>query len=197
VRSHKGRELKLDCPVSQFQNILVYMKLPIAEHAKSLLIEAGLSGWTLEAVALRAGCAKGLVAYHHRTRSALLGAVAAQLRGDRLRRRGAALEGTGSAAIDALWTVIVDEHRSGESAAWFALLASRDPEIRLGQHAPADEATLLGRRMVTALSLETDAVAVGHTTIAALDGFAAALLQGGLVEDVRDAYHRFWLGLLG
>jgi len=173
------------------------MKLRISEHAKSLLIEVGLAAWTLDAVAQRAGCAKGLVAYHHRTRSALLGSVAAQLRADRLRRRTSALEASGSTAIDELWTVIVEEYRSGESAAWFGLLASREPEVRSAQLALLSEAELLGRLVVSSLSLETDGAALGYTTLAALDGFGAALLQGGSAEDVRDAYHRFWLGLLG
>ena len=173
------------------------MKLEIADHAKSLLIEAGLSNWTLDAVAARAGCAKGLVAYHHRTKAALLGTVAARLRADRLASRTAALKQSGSSAIDALWRVIMDEHASGESAAWFGLLASREADVRLGQASVPAEADGLGHLLVTALSLETDAAAVGSTSMAMLDGCAAALLQGLPAEAVREAYHRFWLGLLG
>ncbi|MEO8031842.1 MAG: TetR family transcriptional regulator [Gemmatimonadota bacterium] len=173
------------------------MKLPIVDHAKSLLVEQGLSNWTIDRVATRANCAKGLVTYHHGTRNALLGAVAAQLRDDRQGRRMSALHQSGSSAIDALWAVILSEQASGQAAAWLALLASTEPEIRNGRRPLAGDAAALGRLLVEALSLEADAAAVGGTSVAAIDGFAAALMQGFPTGEVRDAYHRFWLGLLG
>ena len=48
------------------------MKLRIVEASERVLIEQGLEGWTVEGVAREAGCAKGLVHYHHRTKGALL-----------------------------------------------------------------------------------------------------------------------------
>lgn len=173
------------------------MKLHIVDRAKNLLVTEGLGGFTFEKVAASARCAKGLITYHHRTRNSLLGEVATQLRQDRLARRLRALSNSGSPAIDALWGILEQEHSSGESAAWFSLLSQRDEEIALGRTTTAAELTALGSKLTQALSLELEAVAVGATTVAALDGFAAALLQGVPADQVRDGYHRFWLGLLG
>lgn len=172
------------------------MKLPIVAHAKDLLIETGLAGWTLERVAVRAGCAKGLILYHHRSRAALLGLVAAQLRRDRIIRRTEALRESGPEAIDALWQVIVSEVESGQAAAWLALLTLADPEVRQGVQPEAGEEALLGVPLAAALSLDREAAAVGGAALGALDGFALALLRGTTPARTREAYHRFWLGLL-
>jgi AcrR family transcriptional regulator len=172
------------------------MKLQIVGHAKKLLVEAGLAGWTLDQVATRAGCAKGLVLYHHKSRAALLGAVAAQLRRDRLARRVKALQESGPAAIDALWQVILTETASGEAAAWLGLLTLTDPPVREGVRPEAGEDAALGTPLAAALSLDREAAEVGGATIGALDGFAVALLRGSAPDQVREAYHRFWLGLL-
>ena len=172
------------------------MRLQIVDHAKQLLIHVGLAGWTLDQVAARAGCAKGLVLYHHKSRAALLGSVAAQLRRDRLERRIAALAESGPAAIDALWDVIVLEAGSGEAAAWLALITLSDPEVRLGVRLEPGEEVMLGAPLAVALSLDRGAAAVGGAALGGLDGFAIALLRGGAPDQVREAYHRFWLGLL-
>lgn len=173
------------------------MKLQIVDHAKALLIQAGLAGWTLDLVATRANCAKGLVLYHHKSRAALLGAVAAQLRRDRIARRSKALRESGPAAIDALWQVILTEATSGEAAAWLALLTLSDLPVREGVRPEAGEDAALGTPLAAALSLDREAAAVGGVAIGALDGFSVALLRGSPPDQVREAYHRFWLGLLG
>jgi AcrR family transcriptional regulator len=173
------------------------MKLQIVDHATDLLVEAGLAEWTLDRVAARTRCAKGLLIYHHRTRVALLGQVAARLRHHRVERRVKALERSGSDAIDALWRVIESEVASGEAAAWFSLVALRDPEVaEATRHSVAEDVTL-AVPLARALSLDREAEALGAVSLAALDGFALALLQHAPATQVRDAYHRFWLGLLG
>ena len=106
----------IDRLVSQYYNMLQNMRLHIIAKAKQVLIETGLACWTLDLVASRSGCAKGLVFYHHKSRTALLALVAAQMRRDRLARRIAALTAPGPAAIDALWQTIESETASGETA---------------------------------------------------------------------------------
>lgn len=173
------------------------MKLEIIDHATALLIEEGLASWTLDRVAARARCAKGLVVYHHGSRAALLGQVAGALRRRRLERRTKALASSGSDAVDALWWIIEEETASGEAGAWLSLLTLRDPEIIAAtRHSPSEDTTLNGP-LARALALDPDAEALGATSLAALDGFAVALLGRTPVTQVRDAYHRFWLGLLG
>jgi len=173
------------------------MKLQIVDHAAKVLIEGGLADWTLDRVAARARCAKGLIVYHHRSRAALLGQVAGQLRRQRLERRVTALASSGSDAVDNLWRVIEKETASGEAAAWLSLLTLKDPEVLAATRQSPAEDMALSAPLARALALDPDAEALGATSLAALDGFAVALLCHSPASQVREAYHRFWLGLLG
>ncbi|HTO73502.1 MAG TPA: TetR/AcrR family transcriptional regulator [Gemmatimonadales bacterium] len=173
------------------------MKIQIADAATQLLIEDGFDGWTLDRVAARSRCAKGLVVYHHRNRAALLAQVAGVLRRRRVERRLESLKRSGPQAIDALWQVIEAEVASGETTAWLSLLAVRDPEVVEATGRVSAEESALGPLLARALELDGDAEALIATTVAALDGFAIALLRRTPKAVVREAYHRFWLGLLG
>ena len=55
------------------------LKEQISGAALDVLIRDGLEKWTVSAVADQAGCAKGLVHYHHKTKEQLLGTAADQL----------------------------------------------------------------------------------------------------------------------
>ncbi|HKV75198.1 MAG TPA: helix-turn-helix domain-containing protein [Gemmatimonadales bacterium] len=173
------------------------MKIQIADAAAQLLIEHGLDDWTLDRVAARARCAKGLVLYHHRNRAALLAQVAGVLRRRRADRRLKALSHSGPDAIDALWRLIEEEVASGEATAWLALLALREPDVLEATGRVSAEEAALGPLLAKALELEGEAEALVASTVAALDGFAIALLRRTPRAVVREAYHRFWLGLLG
>lgn len=173
------------------------MKLQIVNHASALLVERGLAGWSLDALATRAGCAKGLLLYHHRSKAALLAAVALQLRLERHRRRLAALRPGGPAAIDALWLLLIEEAASGRSMAWLSLVALAEPGVRECTRSTADEIRELGGATARALDFEGEPEEVGRVVAAMLDGFGVNLLVDGHESELREAYHRHWLGLLG
>ena len=169
------------------------MKDDITTAATAVLLRDGLQKWSVDRVASEAGCAKGLVPYHHGSKKALLAAVAANLARARQARRLAALDGRGAAALDHLWQALVDEVRSGEWAAWAALVA--EPGIDTPSDSPADLAllaTTIGR------ALEVPPLRPDETrlAIAALDGFQMAVHLGAPEETIHEAYHRLWLALL-
>jgi AcrR family transcriptional regulator len=186
----------LDRPVSQYHNSNQDMKLQIVDHATALLVDRGLAAWSLDALAARAGCAKGLLLYHHRSKATLLAAVATQLRRERQRRRVEALKPGGPAAIDALWLQLVEDSESGRALAWLDLIALREPAVRECTLSTLDEIAALGKATAAALGIEGEPGEVGRVVAAALDGFGLGLLTDGRQSELREAYHRHWLGLL-
>lgn len=170
------------------------MKRTILSAAKRILIRNGLAEWTIEDVAVEAGCAKGLVNYHYKTKVRLLTQVAESLRNDRLDRRVSALRNEGAAALDSLWNGLVTEVHTGELAAWLALSATLDPFINRAIRSPTETIIELGRAAAHTLGI-TDPN-LGQLLETVLTGFQIALLHGHDETIVREAYHRFWLGLL-
>ena len=169
------------------------MKDAIAEAAAAVLLRDGLQKWSVDRVAAEAGCAKGLVPYHHGSKRQLLSTVAANLHRGRTARRLAALDGSGAEALDRLWDAINFEVRTGEWAAWAALIA--EPGLSLPPldpaHLPAFAAAI-GRALGTSPPTPEEA----HLAEASLDGFQVALHLGAPEESVHEAYHRLWLALL-
>jgi AcrR family transcriptional regulator len=158
-----------------------------------VLLRDGFQKWSVDRVAAEAGCAKGLVPYHHGSKQRLLATVAANLHRTRRERRLTALEGTGAAALDRLWLTLIEEVRRGEWAAWMAL--ATEPGIPSPERLPEDLAALAG---AIGKTLELPALRPEEARLAeaALDGFQLALHQGTGEEAVHEAYHRLWLALL-
>jgi AcrR family transcriptional regulator len=172
------------------------MKDAILGAAIDVIALHGLNNWTVEEVANRAHCAKGLVNYHYRSKQDLLVRASETLRDDRLARRLAAIGLPGSASLDRLWTVLVQEVESGWYAAWLSLLAADGPLRAAAAERPADMesfALTLGRSLGLGDQLGRQAPLIQ----AALDGLQLRLLQGAAVADTEEAYHRFWVGALG
>ncbi len=169
------------------------MKDKITDAATVVLIRDGLQRWSVDRVAAEAGCAKGLIPYHHGSKKSLLAEVAATLQRQRQRRRLLALQSSGAEALDRLWQSLVDEVRSGEWAALAAL--STEPGIPT----PLDETaelSALGLAVGTALELPQLPTDGARLAGAALTGFQAALHAGAPEDAVREAYHRLWLAFL-
>ena len=172
------------------------MRQSILDASVSLLLNGGLNGWTVEAVSTRAGCAKGLVNYHFRSKVALLRQCAELIRADREARRGASLEGVrGADALDALWTTVVDDRASGRLAAWLELLAH--PAIETREVDPLTSARDLQLALARSLELAPDDVPDGLLVTALLDGSATALLRGIPRDEAQSAFQQAWLKLLG
>ncbi len=170
------------------------MKRTILAASKLILIRNGLSGWTIEDVAREANCAKGLVNYHYKTKTRLLAQVGESLRNDRIDRRLVALRGEGAAALDSLWNVLLAEVRTGELAAWLALSSTLDPTISQALKPSAEKIDEMSQAVARSLGMKDSNLGPLLETV--LTGFQIALLHGHEDAVVREAYHRFWLGLL-
>ena len=168
------------------------MKDAILAAAIEVVAIHGLNNWTVEEVANRAHCAKGLVNYHYRSKQELLGTAAQTLRDDRAARRLAAVRHLGSEALDRLWATLLQEVDSGWFAAWASLVAADDPYRRAAATRPAD-ATALATALSRTLDLGSALVPESGLIQAALDGLELALLQGAPPIEVEEAYHRFWI----
>ena len=169
------------------------MKEQITEAAARVLMLDGLQRWSVDRVAAEAGCAKGLVAYHHGSKKSLLAAVAVRLRVERQARRLAALQASGAAALDRLWETLVEEVRTGRWSASVAL--SVEPGVETPGDS-AEELLALGAGISSALDIPALPAEEARLTCAALDGFQTALQAGAPEAPMREAYHRLWLALL-
>jgi AcrR family transcriptional regulator len=92
------------------QSATAIPEVPVKEAILGAAIEVivlhGLNNWTVEEVANRAHCAKGLVNYHYRSKQELLVQVAHTIRDDRSARRLAAIQTAGTQALDRLWAAL-------------------------------------------------------------------------------------------
>ena len=171
------------------------MKDTILGAAIEVLAIDGLNNWTVEEVANRSHCAKGLVNYHYRSKRELLGLVAETLRDDRAAHRLAAVQTPGTEALDRLWEVLVKEVESGWFAAWMSLLGADHP-LRKSASARSADSTALAAALARALGAEEALTDLAPLIEAALDGLELRLLQGADAAETEEAYHRFWVGAL-
>ena len=146
----------------------------ILAAAVHTLQRAGLEGFTLDAVARRAGVVKGLVLYHYGSRSRLVRTAAAQIASARAAGIEHALaRGPGTAGLDACWEELRRQAEDGTARAWLGLCAAGIID-----------------RSASNTGFE------GAARDAVIDGCAAALAAGAPLADVRDAYSALWLALL-
>ncbi|HYX82327.1 MAG TPA: TetR/AcrR family transcriptional regulator [Gemmatimonadales bacterium] len=146
----------------------------ILAAAVQTLRRSGVEGFTLDAVARRAGVVKGLVLYHYASRGKLLRAAA----GEVVAARTSALEralhrGAGTDAMDACWEELRRQAEDGTTRAWLSLCAAGliDRSANNGQFEDAAREAII-------------------------DGTAVALATGVPLADIRDAYDALWLSLL-
>lgn len=165
----------------------------VLEATLTLLSEKGLHGWTLDAVAARTPCAKGLVNYHFGSKSRLLEVAAEQVRNRRAADRVRALQQDGAMALDALWRVLTEENRAGRFALWLALLGHQPTAA--GAALPPDSLRNLTTAAATVLAVPASNPLMGAFP-AMLDGFQLLLLQGRPEAEVRELYDRWLLTLL-
>lgn len=169
----------------------------ILDAAVAVLAKHGMDGWSMERVAQAADCAKGLVHYHFRSRDALLAAVGQTLAARRIERREQALAPRGTAALDALWRVLREDTRDGRAAAWLVLGLNGASAVRQAMMPPAPLLDRFAAAAGVALEGEPLASRSAHALLLVLDGFEAALVRGAPEADVREAYDRVWLAMLG
>ena len=146
----------------------------ILAAAVHTLQRGGIEGFSLDAVARRAGVVKGLLLYHYASRARLLRAAAAQI----VEARDAAIatalaSGPGTTALDACWELLRRQIEDGTARAWLSICG----------------AGLVDR------SARTDGFEAAARD-AIVDGCTAALVAGVALPDARDAYDALWLSLL-
>jgi len=172
---------------------------PLKDNILSAAIEVialhGLNNWTVEEVANRAHCAKGLVNYHYRSKQELLTRAAETIRDDRYARRLAALQTPGSQALDRLWRALVQEVESGWFGAWLSLTAA-DAPYRKAAAQQLGDSDALAAALGKALDLGDQLVPRAPLLQAFLDGLELRLLQGASAEETEEAYHRCLLLLV-
>ena len=159
----------------------------ILDASADLLADAGLSSWTIDGVATRARCAKGLVLYHYRTKQLLLKATADFLAGRAASDRLAAVRGDEGAVLDRLWTALVQDVESGRFAGRVGLSA---------MGLPGSLPQGLRDRLAQSLGIEPAALGSEKAIEAVLDGLSLQLLAGIPAEQARECYDRLWLGLI-
>lgn len=146
----------------------------ILSAAVQTLQRAGLEGFTLDAVARRAGVVKGLLLYHYGSRGRLLRAAASLIAEGRDVALSKALEaGSGMQGVDACWEELQKQAEDGTARAWLSLCAAG---------------------MVDRSARNSDLGEAARQAV--LDGCAAALATGVPLADTRDAYNALWLALL-
>jgi len=146
----------------------------ILSAAVQTLQRGGVEGFTLEAVARRAGVVKGLVLYHYASRGRLLRAAASQVATARATGLERALgSASGAQGLDACWEELRRQAEDGTARAWLSLCA----------------AGLIDRSARNAEFEETARESI-------LDGATTALASGVPAADARDAYDALWLALL-
>lgn len=146
----------------------------ILSAAVQTLQRGGLEGFTLDAVARRAGVVKGLILYHYASRSRLLKVAAAQIataRDEALHRALASASGTGG--LDACWEELRRQAEDGTARAWLSLCGGGFID-RSARNSGFEDAA----------------------REAIVDGSAAALATGVPLSDARDAFDALWLALL-
>jgi AcrR family transcriptional regulator len=158
---------------------------------------------TIDQVAQAAGCAKGLVHYHFKSKDALLGDVAARLWADRAEDWRAALSRRDPGqAIDAAWKLLQSEAADGRLAA-AALLGLPGSSVA-GRSVKAGHATMarsiadglsqLLQHMGRTASVPPSEIA---TLVSALiDGLGLQLAAGEQAELVEPAWAAFWAAVL-
>jgi AcrR family transcriptional regulator len=146
----------------------------ILAAAVQTLQRAGVEGFTLDAVARRAGVVKGLVLYHYASRGRLLRAAASQVAAARSAAVERALASApGAGGLDACWEELRRQAEDGTARAWLGLCA----------------AGLIDRSTRNAHFEDAAREAV-------IDGTAIALASGVPLADAKDAYDALWLTLL-
>jgi TetR/AcrR family transcriptional repressor of bet genes len=175
----------------------------IIAAAISLVKRHGASGVTVDAVATEAGCAKGLVHYHFKTKKRLWEAVAQSLAKSRSETWEAAFSAeTARDAIHATWTLLTDESANGTILAWTTMFGpgtlvtdqmTSESTQRFAGTLGRAASRLIGR---LGMKLRIREPEIGLLLASVVSGAGFLLLAGASREDLEGAYAAAWLGVL-
>jgi AcrR family transcriptional regulator len=175
----------------------------ILNAALDVLRERGSASITVASVAERAGCAKGLVHYHFRTKQNLWRAAAEHLTRHRVASwREALAVPSPSEAVHRTWTLLASESVNGTAGAWLSML---DPSSELSSEKVAEAVDTFGAAIadsVAEMFRQLDVrTRIPHTEIgwmlASVVAGSGFLLTRGVDEaKIENAYAAAWLGVL-
>jgi AcrR family transcriptional regulator len=178
-------------------------KARILDAAQRVLMSDPGTAATVDQIAAAAGCAKGLVHYHFKTKDALLGEVATRLWANRARVWREALSGREAGeALDTAWKLLREESSDGSLAASASLGLSRS--IVAGRSVRDGRAGLvraLTDGLVQLFEQMNRSAAVPPSEVAALlaaliDGLGLQLASGEPAEQLEPAWAAFWAAVL-
>lgn len=175
----------------------------IASAALRLVRRQGAAGVTVGAVADEAGCAKGLVHYHFKTKQRLWDAAAQKRSDERNRSWAAAFEASSpKAAIQATWDLLVDESVNGTTLAWTTMFGPgglvSDQAVSSAVSDFGHTLSRSGQAMLERLGMRMriPASEIGLLLGAVVTGAGFQLLAGIKRDDLEGAYAAAWLGIL-
>lgn len=158
---------------------------------------------TLGTVAAEAGCAKGLIHYHFKTKSALLAQAAARLWEDRIEPWRVALDqATPTAAIDAGWRRLLEESTDGTVRACVLVTGSADKLVaESAREAAATFRTAVTdavRQMLTRMHRTPTVPAgeLGPFVSAVVTGLGLDAADHGDAAALEGSWAAFWIALL-
>ena len=175
----------------------------IVSSALGLVKRQGAAGVTVGAVADEAGCAKGLVHYHFKTKQRLWDATAQKLSYERNRSWAAAFKAKSPKdAIQATWDLLIAESANGTTLAWTTMFG---PGGLVSDHtvssAVSDFSHTLGQSAQGMLErlgmrIRIPESEIGLLLCAVVTGAGFQLLAGSSRDDLEGAYAAAWLGIL-
>lgn len=169
-------------------------KEAIVEGTVAVLADGKLTDWTVDSVAAKVRCAKGLVLYHFQSKDGLLLLAAERVRENHASRRIRGLQDhRGTQALDRLWEELTKEVRSGAFGLWVTLVGHPPTRKAAARTAAHDRGFIAAAAKALGMAQEPGSLALAPS---ALDGFGLELLQGRPPADVRDRFDAFWLGVL-
>jgi AcrR family transcriptional regulator len=174
----------------------------ILDSAINCLVQEGVAGASMSAIAESADVSKALLHYHFADRTRLLTEVLEELATRTIARERVALEAAeGSQAIDALWEWLESELTRGELRVLLELGTSHDVGLRT-----VAEAVLLRRHRAATRTVELifEKLGLRPRIATTLVGVASTTFIDGLVigrsdrpGETRAGFDVFWLALLG
>jgi AcrR family transcriptional regulator len=175
----------------------------LLETATRMLMARGSAGVTVASVAEEAGCAKGLVHYHFKTKARLWEAVARHLTVVRCAAWSAALSASDpSEVVSRTWELLTKESVDGSARAWFSLTGPQSPlpdqEVRkmissFGDIVRASVGSLFDELGVR---LRVPIPEVAEILTGLITGVGFQLLRAESPEECENAYAAAWLGIL-
>ena len=178
-------------------------KTVIINAAIAVLSTKGARGFTIDAVAKRAACAKGLVHYHFKTKGGLSAAVAQSVLDSRVDQwRKVLTTGHPSEAIGKTWNMLVNESTMGSLRTWDVMFgeASLVPDQLVSESLQAFAAAM--GEAVSALLVRLGMrprippSEIGWLCSAVVFGMGDLLERGVPPTSLEGSYSAAWLGIL-